>query len=73
MGKKWNWSEESRAAHSERMRAIWKAKRMSEGQRKAWTGANERRVKAKRDLKSAWDMSKATVLLKIGKFQIIWG
>jgi hypothetical protein len=73
MGKKWNWSEAQKAAHSKRMKEAWKSKRMSEGQRKGWDGAEDRRNAARRRMVAAWDMSKAKVLVKLGKFKIIWG
>ncbi len=71
--KKWTWSEEAKQAQSERMKQIHMQKRRSKGQTEAWRGAETRKDRARRDMKTAWAMSKARVLLKIGKFQIIWG
>lgn len=73
MGKKLNWSETQEAARSQSMKDAWNAKRMSEGKRKVLDGAGVRKELARRDMKAAWAMRKARVLLKIGKFQIIWG
>ena len=71
--KKWTWSEEAKQAQSERMKQIHMRKRRGQGQSEAWRDADDRKDRARRDMKEAWAMRKARVLFRVGKFQIIWG
>ena len=67
------WSDEARAAQSERIKKVWEQRRRSEGQKKAWKDAGERKKKMSKSMKNAWASCKAKTLFKLGKFRIMWG
>jgi hypothetical protein len=67
------WSDEARAAQSERIKKSWEQRRRSQGQKKAWKDADERKKKMSKSMKDAWASCKAKTLFKLGKFRIMWG
>lgn len=70
-GKKW--TDEQRAAHSERMKLAHANKRRAKAQVKVWEEMPERKTAQSKVLRGAWDLARCKCLLHVGKLRILWG